>query len=572
MELTNTQKELIEECKRLENGCLAVPMGMGKTRISLALATSYMGTIIIVVSKTLIGSWIEEITKLGLPKPFIYHSDFTKSKAEPTESIIITTRTMLASVYKKYNIASKFVHQSVTMYRGLEVKTNHYRIPKHPLCSETEVGGWLYNKTWDCLIIDEIQQYTNITTAQCHVISALHTKHRWGLSGTPFTEPTAPRILGYHILLWLKGFPDNLPETIKYIKSDKFVGVGCTMVSRKTVDYVLPPVTKEIVHHKLSSRELMICEEMRKITDMAVKESILNKESEAKPYLLALIIYARQFLVCPLLSVLALKRDVETKSNNIVMAMTNNVNAMVRKLGKWIEDPESGKSSRITKVLSLLEHHSEEKILVFTCFRSCADKILDYIPSERELFTIESKHSAVNRGKIIENYKKSRNGVFVLTFDIGAEGLNLQGGSVVILVDYWWNDGKSNQAIARLVRRGQTLPVQIYYLTSDTGLEKAIFNKHADKITVADELEKGALKSSIRSLPLDELLSIIVNSKDIKIPDGVLKSSKGGDDGLIQFVEDAPSEDLISQFNKLAICKRSAVHDDYLTKLTDKGL
>jgi SNF2 family DNA or RNA helicase len=123
---------------------------------------------------------------------------------------------------------------------------------------------------------------------------------------------------------------------------------------------------------------------------------------------------------------------------------------------------------------------------------------------------LESKHSAVNRGKIVENYKKSTNGVFVLTYDIGAEGLNLQGGTVVILVDYWWNDGKSKQAVARTVRRGQTLPVQIYHLTSDTVLEREMFNKHADKLTVADELEVGAIKSDIRSLKMDEILSLIV--------------------------------------------------------------
>lgn len=519
MELTDTQTELLEECKELQNGCLAVPMGMGKTRISLALASSYNGYIIIVVSKTLIGNWIEEIDKLNMSKPFIFHSDFTKSKAKPTEQIVITTRTMLTSVYKRHNLACKFIHQSVKMVRGLEVKTNHYITPKVPLCDDDEDGGWLFRRKWRCLIVDEIQQYTNIATTQCHVISALYARHRWGLSGTPFTEPTPSRVLGYHTLLWLKDFPDNLPETTKFIRTDKFKGVGHTMVSRKAVDYVLPPVTTEIVHHALNPTELMICEEMKQITLVAITASTGgDKESIIKTYLLALIIYARQFLVCPLVSVLALKRDVDTKTNNIIMAMNSKVNALVDKLGDWTKDPNSGKSSRITKVLSLLEKHSDEKILVFTCFRSCADRILDYIPSDRDVFTLESKHSAVNRGKIVENYKKSTNGVFVLTYDIGAEGLNLQGGTVVILVDYWWNDGKSKQAVARTVRRGQTLPVQLYYLTSDTGLEQEMFNKHADKLAVAEELEKGAIKGDIRSLHMDEILNIIVRDTKSTLP------------------------------------------------------
>jgi SNF2 family DNA or RNA helicase len=51
--------------------------------------------------------------------------------------------------------------------------------------------------------------------------------------------------------------------------------------------------------------------------------------------------------------------------------------------------------------------------------------------------------------------------------------------------------------------------VNIYYFTSNTGIEKAIFEKHHDKLKVQDELMIGRQISKIKPIKTDEILRII---------------------------------------------------------------
>ena len=68
--LTVHQLEVLDECLKKGSGGLSLPMGFGKTLISLVLTLQQqekIGTpepILVICSKTLIESWIFEIKKL----------------------------------------------------------------------------------------------------------------------------------------------------------------------------------------------------------------------------------------------------------------------------------------------------------------------------------------------------------------------------------------------------------------------------------------------------------------------------------------------------------------------------
>jgi SNF2 family DNA or RNA helicase len=82
------------------------------------------------------------------------------------------------------------------------------------------------------------------------------------------------------------------------------------------------------------------------------------------------------------------------------------------------------------------------------------------------------------------------NGILLLTYQVGANGLNLQCSNTVLLLDFWWNTGKINQAIARVLRYGQEAKkINIYYFTSNTGIEKILFDKQQAKLIVAKECQ-----------------------------------------------------------------------------------
>ena len=114
------------------------------------------------------------------------------------------------------------------------------------------------------------------------------------------------------------------------------------------------------------------------------------------------------------------------------------------------------------------------------------------------------------RGDVIKEFEKSNDTVLFLSYDLGAEGLNLQCSHTVLIVDFWWNTSKTKQAIARVLRFGQqSKVVNIYFFTSNTGIEKALFEKQIDKEIITKELETGPIQSSVRKLKIDDLLKII---------------------------------------------------------------
>jgi superfamily II DNA or RNA helicase len=122
--------------------------------------------------------------------------------------------------------------------------------------------------------------------------------------------------------------------------------------------------------------------------------------------------------------------------------------------------------------------------------------------------------SSHERFKLLEEFGVGKGNILLLTYDIGAEGLNLQASNTVVLLDFFWNDGKTQQAIARVLRYGQVAPVvNIYMFTGNTAIEKALFDKHDSKLTVIDELSKGQATTKISRVKIEDILNII-NKED----------------------------------------------------------
>ena len=118
--------------------------------------------------------------------------------------------------------------------------------------------------------------------------------------------------------------------------------------------------------------------------------------------------------------------------------------------------------------------------------------------------------SHTRRGNVLEEFSKSKNGVLLLTYSLGSDGLNLQCANTVLIVDFWWNSGKTNQSVARVDRFGQlSEEINIYYFTSNTGIEKALFEKHLDKKKIGEELIIGHQMSEVSTMSMNDILRII---------------------------------------------------------------
>jgi SNF2 family DNA or RNA helicase len=63
-------------------------------------------------------------------------------------------------------------------------------------------------------------------------------------------------------------------------------------------------------------------------------------------------------------------------------------------------------------------------------------------------------------------------------------GLNLTAACRVILVDIWWNPSIEDQAIDRVHRIGQQMPVKVYRLTIKDSIEDKILQLQDQKVLI----------------------------------------------------------------------------------------
>jgi SNF2 family DNA or RNA helicase len=543
-ELNDYQISILDECLlKTTGGGLAIPMGSGKTLLSIiiALKQKNQGPILVVCAKSLLSSWITEIEKFfgKYLKYQVLHSNTINIdtwELDPNIQLVLTTSEVLGKYYRRYNINNLFSYLVETQAGHLITQTRFYRSPQKPFINIPIGGGIIYSIEWGCLIVDEAQNYSKSSTVKCSSIAAIYSPIRWLLSGTLFNEPSSDRIFGYYLLL--NTGPKSLPQTMELITNPQYKGLRSTLVIReKNIAYKPPKIIENVIEHAFSQNEAKVytsmkttLKQLRKQLDEYKLANRMNRSLENRTrikkfssYLLAMITYVRQSLFCPIIPIATISIDIADQENNSELAVTLMDELKKLNLTEWLNDIESVKSSRVKKVLELLDKHKSEKVVLFSCFRTCLELLSFYLEkSDRPIFTISGNMQMARRGKVIDDYSSSDNGILLLTYDIGANGLNLQGGlngtsysTVVIMCDFSWNFGITKQAIARVVRYGNNAPIiNIYYITSNSSIESALFKKMTAKLDIASELMDGSQTTKIPKMTLNDILHLISNDEN----------------------------------------------------------
>lgn len=530
--LNSFQKDIFKECIFKSKSGLCLPLGSGKTFLSLMLSlykTRETGKpILIIVAKSLIANWETEIEKFfgkEIKYEVLHNSRLPKKTGvkmwtlKSSTDIIITTINMLSRIFSRSNMVNK-IRQG-----------NTYSIPTGPIVKDRATGGRiLFSIEWGMLIVDEIQKYTNVETYFCQSLMSIYSKNRWLLSGTIFDEPKMNRIFGYYLILGNYDCPRTLYQLKKKMNSKDFKGLNSTLVYRKkNLAFVKPKVNEYIVCNELSKEEEIIYTGMKDILvdikDEAKKAKILKDSFEFRKlnsYKLVIVTYLRQILVCPILPIVSITvdtSDIEEKSE-LATILSKKIKNL--KLKKWLDNEKSIMSTRISKIIEVINKNKNEKVVLFCCFKSCLD-IIHYLAEQeiktRKIFKMTSSMNSKTRGKCLKDFKESENGILLLTYQLGAEGLNLQFASTVLLVDFWWNAAKVQQAIGRIYRYGQkSKAVNIYFFTSNTAIEKIIFEKQRAKLKMLQELQVGNMKTTIPKINIDKVIEMIqLNSNKEKL-------------------------------------------------------
>lgn len=526
------QLDIVDESINMKKGGISIPMGGGKTLIALTIIERLKGLNLVVVSKSLIGNWKGEIDKFfGNKLNYeILHPEFIKNIGtwvpHDNTQLIITTPEIIAKAFTEGKIDEKCV---VRIRNGFEAEIKHYLRPTK-VYSQTRFGlQFLFGIQWRSLFIDEIQKHNNVSTDKCMGIASIYATYRFGLSGTMFDEPKPERIMGWIIMLDLDIIEERtLPKLKELLKDKKFTGLEKYNVSRTKMDgFELPDYTEIIVNHELTHDEQVVYKTMKTILNkIRVKAAQLRARGDLSAkkfsvYILAIITYLRQCLICPLVplsSVMIDAADCESKSE---LAAEINNSIKEQKLDVYLNNESSIYSSRIQSVLNILSNESNKKIIVFSTFISCLNLVEHCISEknkDRKLLKMTSCMSSTTRERLISQFNETNdNTILLLSYDLGAEGLNLQSCSRIILLDFWWNEGKTKQAIKRIYRQGQMNDVKVYMMISNTGIERAIFEKQNTKKEILNDYKTGCSDKKVKTLSTEEILQIIDNSENVNM-------------------------------------------------------
>lgn len=228
-------------------------------------------------------------------------------------------------------------------------------------------------------------------------------------------------------------------------------------------------------------------------------ESIINKSKDTHIETFALINYMRKSLIIPYIPFMHYcnKRIKYLIDEKDIRKFNDDIMDLINKNGikKWLRKSINREiiPTRVQKVIDILNKHPNDNFLIFTNFIDCIEYLKELLNENnfKNVFVLHSQLTQKRRAEIIEEYIFSTNNqcVLICTYNIGSEGLNVQNkANVIIKLDPYWNEGKEQQAEARIDRYGQSASnVYIYTIVSNTNIESIFDKLQKEKASKIDE-------------------------------------------------------------------------------------
>ncbi|KAI1293465.1 DNA repair and recombination protein RAD54B [Halotydeus destructor] len=166
----------------------------------------------------------------------------------------------------------------------------------------------------------------------------------------------------------------------------------------------------------------------------------------------------------------------------------------------------SAKFVVVRDILRHMKNNTKERIVLVANYTKTLDLLQKMCEIENYPFCrLDGSTSSGKRQEIVDAFNNvhTQTFVFLLSTKAGGVGLNLIGGSRLLLFDLDWNPAHDKQAMARIWRRGQKLPVHIYRLLTTGTIEERIFQRQMKKEGLSTELVDN--KSDSIKFSTDEL-------------------------------------------------------------------
>lgn len=178
-------------------------------------------------------------------------------------------------------------------------------------------------------------------------------------------------------------------------------------------------------------------------------------------------------------------------------------------------------STKFQRLNELLEYYKEEKrkVIVYSFFRKGLELVGELVGKH---FRIDGSITSTARMKIIDDFQNQHGwSILVSQIEVGGIGLNLQKASVVIILEPQLKPTTEWQAIKRVHRMGQTMPVTVHRLINMRTVEETLLEKLYDKTELFNEFARESAiknvsneaKDASQGRLMEEILDIERNRK-----------------------------------------------------------
>lgn len=438
-------------------GILGDEMGLGKTFQAIAFLLSNKGSkSLIVVPTSLVYNWTNEFEKFA---PNMKAAAVNGNKKEREE--LIKNIDKFDTVITTYNL----------LKRDLE---NYKKVE------------------FDYCFLDEAQNIKNPHSQNALTVKKINAKTRFALSGTPI-ENSVMELWSIFDFVMPGYLYDEKRFSVRYYKKLKEEPEVIEDLNRLINPFILRRRKKDVI---------------KELPDKIEKTMMVNLDDKQKKVYGT---YAKH-------AVELIKKKVE---ENEFKNSKIEILAYITKLRQLCLDPSiamedyKGGSAKIEALIELLSQSLEEghRILVFSQFTSVLKNIGKRIIAEGVDYSyLDGSISSQNRMKIVEEFNKGKNSVFLISLKAGGTGLNLTSADVVIHFDPWWNPAVEEQATDRAHRIGQKNVVEVIKLVAKGTIEEKIITLQEEKKKLIDSLLGDELSSSdkVAALSEEELVNLFM--------------------------------------------------------------
>ena len=383
-------------------GILGDEMGLGKTFQTIAFLLSKENSISLIVAPTsLVFNWYSEFKKFA---PSLKVVMVNKSPSEREEII---------KDYKKYDIL-----------------ITTYNLVKRDLESYKKIF-------FHYVILDEAQNIKNPSSQNAKSVKELKSKNRFALTGTPI-ENSLMELWSIFDFIMPNYLYDENKFTTRYYRRLEEEPVIIEELKRLVTPFILRRYKKDVI---------------KELPDKIEKKLIIPMEEEQKKVYKAYSDHIKALIEKKVI-------NDEFKSSKIEIL------SYITKLRQIAIDPSLvmdkylGGSGKMEAILELVTQGIEEnhKILIFSQFTSVLKNISKLFKLNDISFSyLDGSTPSKERGKLVEDFNKNLNSVFLISLKAGGTGLNLTSADIVIHFDPWWNPAVEDQASDRAHRIGQKM-------------------------------------------------------------------------------------------------------------------